>query len=191
MGGVELVVCSLLDRADEGFFFDYLFAFSVAAPIEDLEATARARLVVNYGAIAGYISYDINRAEMETERPSAWTAGDGASVSPAVLGLLGGGVGASVSPAVLGLLGGGVGASVSPAVLGLLGGERSFCLTRSAWTARRRRELLSHPQCLDCSAATEPLSHPQCLDCSAAAELLSHRQCLDCSAAGRELLASL
>ena len=45
---------------------------------------------------------------------------DGASVSPAVLGLLGGG-GASVSPAVLGLLGGG-GASVSPAVLGLLGG---------------------------------------------------------------------
>ena len=62
--------------------------------------------------------------------------GGGASVSPAVLGLLGGGrslcltcsawtarrrIRASVSPAVLGLLGGG-GASVSPAVLGLLGG---------------------------------------------------------------------
>ena len=37
------------------FFLDYVFAFGVAAPIHDLEGTARARLVVNYAAIAGYI----------------------------------------------------------------------------------------------------------------------------------------
>ena len=53
---LQLVLCSWLERADEGFFLDYVFALGIVeALLDDLEASARARLVVDHGAIADCI----------------------------------------------------------------------------------------------------------------------------------------